>query len=423
MKSNETSGRPKGKGMHAAALTGAAGLFIALAGLVSSFSVQAQTGLPTVSCSTSSEIFSTGYDAATQGALSQGATEPSWRFAFAGRPVSNPPTELSNISAAAWSPLTVHWSSPWSTSPFNNANWVSPMGFNGATSQRWGYYRFQFNLDPAVNPTDLSVQLSYLVDDALTEIYVNGVAQSTHAPVVTTAWTFSTPRISRTLEQDWTNGLNEIVFQVQDFGWVTGLLVQAEPKALCKPTTLDITKTASASQVALGGAFSYDIVLTNQGSQQATVTQLTDTPPADITINSWACTAENGASCPVPASGPGVPNLTNLALPPAAIAGGPGGKLTFSLQSTVSPTAVPGSLTNTAQATPDTTTTQCSSRSGGTSAAQCTAAANINVIKPVVPTPTPTPVPVDDPWALLTLSGLLVGVGVRKVKAILRSAA
>lgn len=384
---------------------------------MSSSSVLAQAALPTVSCSSSSAAFSTGYDAATGGALPQNSVEPSWQFAFAGSPVTTPAIPLSAISPGAWTPLTVYWTTPWSTSPYNNANWVSPLNFSGAASQRWGYYRYQFNLDPAVNPADLSVQLSYLVDDVATEIYVNGVSQSAYSPVVSPGWTFAAPPVSRTLTQDWKPGLNEIVFQVLDSGWVTGLMVQAEPKALCNPTTVDITKTASASQVNVGGTFSYDIVLTNQGSQQASVSQLTDTPPADITLNAWACTAANGASCPVPGSGTGALNLANLVLPPAAAAGGPGGQLTFTLQASVNANATPGSLTNTAQATPDATTTQCSTTSGGASADQCTASASIEVIKPVTPVTPPTPVPADAPWTLLALSGLLVGLGARKVKS------
>jgi len=409
---------PRVKGVNATVLPAATGLFMALAGLLSSFGAQAQAALPTVSCSSSSAGFSTGHNAATGGALPQNSVEPSWQFAFAGRPVANPAIALSAISPAAWTPLTVYWTAPWSTSPYSNANWVSPMGFNGAASQRWGYYRYQFNLDPGVNPADLSVQLSYLVDDGATEIYVNGVAQSAYAPIENPGSTFSTPPISRTLTQDWKPGLNEIVFQVVDYGWVTGLLVQAEPKAVCSPTTVDITKTASASQVNVGGTYSYDIVLTNQGSQQATVSQLTDTPPADITLNAWACTAANGASCPVPSSGTGPLNLSNLALPPAASTGGTGGQLTFTLQASVNANATPGSLTNIVQATPDATTTQCSAASGGTAAAQCAASASINVVKPVTPEPAaPTPVPADAPWALLALGGLLAALGTRKVRS------
>lgn len=416
VKFNTSTNMPRAKGFSATVAPAATGLFIALAGLLSSFGAQAQAALPTVSCNSSSAAFSTGHNAATGGALPQNAVEPSWQFAFAGRPVTNPAVALSAIPPAAWTPLTVYWTAPWSESPYANANWVSPLGFDRANSQRWGYYRYQFNLDPAVDPADLAVQLSYLVDDSATEIYVNGVAQSAYAPIVNPGSAFSTPPVSRTLTQDWKPGLNEIVFQVLDYGWVTGLLVQAEPTAVCKPTSVDITKNASASQVNAGGTFSYDIVLTNQGSQQATVSQLTDTPPAGITLNAWACTAANGASCPVPSSGTGALNLANLALPPAAAAGDPGGQLRFTLQASVEANATPGLLTNTVQATPDATTTQCSATSGGASATQCTASASIEVIKPVTPpVTTPTPVPADAPWALLVLSGLLVGLGARQV--------
>lgn len=188
--------------MGTAVLPSAIGLFIAFTGLMSSLNVHAQAGLPTVSCSMPSDVFSTGYDASTQGALAQNAPEPSWTFALAGRSVTNPPIALSAIPPADWRPLTVYWTTPWSISPYSNANWVSPLGFSGAASQHWGYYRYQFNLDPAVNPADLSVQLSYLVDDAVTEIYVNGVAQSAYAPVENPGSAFSTPPVSRTLTQE-----------------------------------------------------------------------------------------------------------------------------------------------------------------------------------------------------------------------------
>jgi len=405
--------------MNAAIPSVLAGVFLAFAGLATSFDALSQTAQPlTVSCSSSSALFSTGYDHTTQGALSQNQQDPYWGFAFAGSPVTNPPTPLASISAGAWTTPTVYWTTPWSTSPYSNANWISPLGFAGSSSQRWGYYRYQFKLDPSVNPADLSLQLSYLVDDAVTEIYVNGIAQSAHGAIVSPSSIFSTPPVSRTLVQDWKPGLNEVVFLVQDYGWVTGLLVQAEPKALCKPTTVDISKTASAAQVAQGGSFSYGIVLANQGSQSATVTQLTDTPPAGITLNSWTCAASNGASCPAP-NGSGAPNLTNLTLPAAAVAGNPGGTLTFTVQASADANATLGPLVNTVQATPNTNTTLCSAASGGASAAQCVATASINVVKPVTPAdpPPPNPVPVDAPWALLALGGLLAGLGVTRAAA------
>jgi uncharacterized repeat protein (TIGR01451 family) len=391
--------------MNAWARSARQGLLV-LAGMAC-LGVQAQTAAPlTVSCSTSPNVVNTAYNHATQGYLAAGQNDPYWGIAYAGSQAGGAvPTPLASIGAGAWINPVVYWTTPWSTSPYSNANWIAPYaGSAGAGGQAWRYYRYRFNLDPSVNPADLSLQLSYYADDVITDIYINGVSQSTHGAVQAASWV--SPG-SHTLALDWQSGTNEVVFLVRDSGWVTGLMVQALPSATCRPTPVDVTKTASASQVTAGDSLSYTISLLNQGSQSATVSNLTDPPPAGLTLNSWTCAASNGATCPAP-SGVGAPSLAGLVLPPAAVAGGPGGQLTFTVQASVDAGAPAGSLTNTAYATPNAATTVCSAASGGAGAATCESAVSINV--QVVP-PTPVAVPVNGAWALLVLGALVAGMG------------
>lgn len=207
---------------------------VVLAGMAS-LVAQAQTAAPlTVSCSTSPNVVNTAYDHATQGFLASGSgTDPYWGVAYAGTQ-TGAPIPLASIGAGAWTAPVVYWTTPWATSPYSNANWIAPYaGSAGAGGEAWRYYRYRFNLDAAVNPANVSLQLSYYADDVMSDIYVNGVAQSTHGPV---GGAGSAAPGTYTLTQDWHSGTNEVVFLVRDYGWVTGLMVQALPSTLCIPT-------------------------------------------------------------------------------------------------------------------------------------------------------------------------------------------
>ncbi len=389
--------------------------FLALASMASV--AQAQTAAPlTVSCATSPNVFNTGFNHVTSGSLVNGQADPYWAIAYAG-PQTGLPTPL--LSAPAYpynwgyygaNPV-VNWTTPWVTSPYSNANWIGPFsGSLGAAGQAWRYYRYRFNLDPAVNPADLSLQLSYYADDQMADIYVNGVAQSTHGPVQGASFTAVAVGV-HTLTQDWQPGANELVFLVRDYGWVTGLLVQALPSSVCRPAPVEVTKTASVSQVHAGESLSYEVTVRNQGSQSTTLTTLTDAPPAGLTLNAWTCAASNGAVCPA-SSGTGAPNVAGIVLPPAAIAGGAGGQLTYTVQATVAAGTPPGNLTNRAVGTPDSASTVCAASSGGAGAAVCEAAADVMVLAPAVqPTQTPVPVPVNAHWALLVLAAIVGAIG------------
>lgn len=213
--------------------TACQGLLV-LAGMVSLGVAQAQTAAPlTVSCSTSSNVVNTAYNHATEGFLASGSgTDPYWGVAYAGTQ-TGAPIPLASIGAGAWAAPVVYFTAPWTASPYSNANWIAPYaGSAGAAGEAWRYYRYRFNLDAAVNPANVSLQLSYYSDDVMSDIYVNGVAQSTHGPVVGAG---SAAPGTHTLTQDWHSGTNEVVFLVRDYGWVTGLMVQALPSAVCTP--------------------------------------------------------------------------------------------------------------------------------------------------------------------------------------------
>lgn len=109
---------------------------------------------PTVTCSTSANIFNTGYNSATGGVLANGAHDANWTVA--GNYTVTPPTAAAQnpgyfanagttppnlavypftgttgglpATQASFIPATVgRVNTAWSTSPFGNANWISPL--------------------------------------------------------------------------------------------------------------------------------------------------------------------------------------------------------------------------------------------------------------------------------------------------------
>ncbi|MDD1607373.1 MAG: hypothetical protein LUQ18_02500 [Methylococcaceae bacterium] len=82
-------------------------------------------------------------------------------------------------------------SGAWANSSFNNANWISyfidanqviidpdsTTRINGEDA----YFRYRFNLSSSVNPSTFALNMFFLADNRVWEIYVNNVAQSTQS--------------------------------------------------------------------------------------------------------------------------------------------------------------------------------------------------------------------------------------------------
>ena len=103
---------------------------------------------------------------------------------------------------------------------------------------------------------------------------------------------------------------------------------------------LSITKTDGITTVIAGNQLTYTIVVSNGGPSDAVGATVTDTFPAELTVNAWTCTpAGAGSSC---SNGTGdLSDSVNI---------GPGGSVTFSVTATVDPGAT-GTLSNTASVT------------------------------------------------------------------------
>ena len=99
---------------------------------------------------------------------------------------SGPGSVVAVGSNPAWIPAYVFGPSatftPWITSPFNNANWISFFVDANQATAGFGnvdaYFRYRFNLGSSVNPATFDLTMDFYADNQVAEIYVNNVAQS-----------------------------------------------------------------------------------------------------------------------------------------------------------------------------------------------------------------------------------------------------
>ncbi|MEA2136771.1 MAG: large repetitive protein, partial [Solirubrobacteraceae bacterium] len=102
---------------------------------------------------------------------------------------------------------------------------------------------------------------------------------------------------------------------------------------------LSITKTDGVTTVQPGGSLTYTIVVTNAGPSTVTAGPVTDTFPPSLTVNTWTCSAVAGSSCAATGSGNARTGTVTLLS---------GDSATFTATVTVSASATPGNLANTA---------------------------------------------------------------------------
>lgn len=319
----------------------------AIAGLL--FSQAALAAPPTLSCNSNASILNTGYNG-SNGVLPDGSPDAHWEVSDMQPPsgVIQPPPASIN-----WGPAYVGNLVPsaWAASPFGNANWISREGasVNKQSPNGDWYYRYQFYLDPAVSPSSFALSMKFNSDNSVSEVYVNGVAQSGQTTGLPQPGGYygtgyaSAQAASTTLNHNWQTGLNTLVVQIQSGADYEGFMAQMAANAVCdsKPQ-VNVSKTTPATSLVAGGTITYTIVVSNVGTAAASSVVVSDPLPTGISSATWSCTATGGAVCA--ASGSGAINDTIASLPAGA-------KATYTLQALVSGSHPP-TITNTASVTP-----------------------------------------------------------------------
>ncbi|NIH80978.1 DUF7927 domain-containing protein [Amycolatopsis viridis] len=254
-----------------------------------------------VTCSTDPNIFNTGYDRASGGAL-PGGTDPSWEVAGPFGPTNPLPAAAPPPAGATWGPANVARITPvWDPSPYDNAQWISQQTTanpdQGVPRGDW-YYRYQFTLDSVVDPGAFTLAMNFLADNTVTEVYVNGVPQSSKTTGLPSAPAgqdpyffagFKTPAAAQTtLNHDWRSGLNTMVVQVKSGQGAEGFLAQMRPSVLCP--TLEVTKTVA------GRASADDQFTVSVADSTGTVINSATTSGTGTTASSGATPVRAGAT-------------------------------------------------------------------------------------------------------------------------------
>ncbi|GAA0724753.1 DUF7507 domain-containing protein [Dokdonella soli] len=310
---------------------------------------------PPVTCTSSSNIFNTGYNAATGGVLPDNSKDAHWQVAGPFGPTT-PVTVVSLPPAnASFAPANVGNLAPgaWVPSPYGNAQWISQQTIANPTSPTgdW-YYRYQFTLDPAVDPANVALSVNFLADNSVAEVYVNGIAQSSQTTGLPQAPPSQNPYFyagfqaanaaATTLNHNWQSGLNTIIVQIKSGLPAEGFDAQVRPSALCPQPKVSIAKTADTTILSPGGTIHYTVTVSNTGLVPANNTPVSDPLPTGIASATWTCVGSGGATCA--ASGTGAINDTIATFPA-------GGVATYTITATVS-ASPPAHVTNTASATP-----------------------------------------------------------------------
>lgn len=177
----------------------------------------------TVNKSEDALLLNTGLSATGQKMESGSGRDGSWKVAIG--------TDEGASSASYWIDGQVITSHIWTESPYENANWISynndaihPRPASADTNANV-YFKNTFNIGSAVDESKFNLTMEYYADNSIYEIYVNGVAQSTHypnflpqnalAPYEHDAYSSEDKEAKITLGKDWKTGANEVIIHLK----------------------------------------------------------------------------------------------------------------------------------------------------------------------------------------------------------------
>lgn len=223
-------------------------------------STPAANSIPTVSCTTPSATFNTGYNAATGTTLPGGGPDSNWTVAGGHNGLNSPAgTGFSTSLPAAGTiflPAVVGNAVPsaWLISPYGNADWISTQN-NGVDNQSTGngdfYYRYQFNLASAVDPSSFALKMDWLADNDVAAVWVNNATQAGLNAVSQGNDPYqyrdfvSGNQSTTTLDNNWRTGLNTILVEIKSGGTWEGFNAQVTSTAVCPPAAVAAATTFS----------------------------------------------------------------------------------------------------------------------------------------------------------------------------------
>ncbi|KAB2731087.1 DUF7507 domain-containing protein [Brucella intermedia] len=192
---------------------------------------------PTVSCSTAGAYFNTAYNG--RGGIKPTGFDDYWQVAVTATPVTGaPPANLSYGAAT----IVDNPAPTWIKSPYGNASWIAHNSTGNAPPSSYSndyFFRYQFNLDPAIDPKSLGLAMSYYSDNAVYQVWVNGVAQNIRSNFGAADPYFYGGFVAGgaaqgILNKNWKTGLNTIIVQVKSAG-PSGFMAQINSDAICQP--------------------------------------------------------------------------------------------------------------------------------------------------------------------------------------------
>ena len=274
-------------------LAGAAGAGLGAVGPV--LAQGSSTVGPVVSCTTNPNIFNTGYDSTTGGVLPENALDANWEVSgpyFASTDGTSPPT-------ATYYPASTDVFAPanvgdlayggYSNSPYGNAQWISqqtvavPNQGTGSNNADW-YYQYLFSISPSVDPATFSLAISFLADNEVAQVWVNGAPQSgvttglPQAPAGQNPYYYQGYLLANagatTLSSGWQTGQNSIVVEVKSGPPLEAFLAQVRPSSLCPTMGLS---TAVPSRFAPADQFTVTIANASGQTLASATTQGTQT--------------------------------------------------------------------------------------------------------------------------------------------------
>jgi hypothetical protein len=191
---------------------------------------------PVITSAQDAPLLNTAYDATTGGALTS-ANDAQWEVGFG--------TSAGYTSVTSWAqaPVVVNPTSAWTTSPFQNAGWISPFsdGAHKDGNDLDVYFRYHFNVASSLNPATFAITMDFYSDNQVSEIWVNGVSQSMQsngssvlpqkgnvagAADYQTSGFGPTSAVRITLDNSWRRCENEIIVYVKSSRGFVGFLAQ-----------------------------------------------------------------------------------------------------------------------------------------------------------------------------------------------------